>query len=131
MDIGFVESNFEQLFASLGLKMKKKKQKMNALMSPLIYHIILYDFNQVLAILPYCYHSKIYLLIIQLSTVIAEIFFGIFPNQLTPLKSARLILIKKNLCQDMKIKNENHQGEGKWKIVNCDGVQKLLFLDNI
>ena len=36
-----------------------------------------------------------------------------------------------DLCQDMKIKNENLQGEGKWKIVNWDGVQKLLFLDNI
>lgn len=35
------------------------------------------------------------------------------------------------LCQEMKIKNENLQGGGKWKIVNWDGVQKLLFLDNI
>ena len=36
-----------------------------------------------------------------------------------------------DLCQEMKIKNENHHGEGKWKIVNWGGVQKLLFFNNI
>ena len=36
-----------------------------------------------------------------------------------------------DLRHEMKSKNENLQGEGKWKIVNLNGVQKLIFVDNI
>ena len=35
-----------------------------------------------------------------------------------------------NLCKEMKIKNESLKGEGKWRIVNRLGVQKLVFLDH-
>ena len=34
------------------------------------------------------------------------------------------------LCKEMKIKNESLKGEGKWRIVNRLGVQKLVFLDH-
>ena len=34
-----------------------------------------------------------------------------------------------DLCKEMKSKNEKHTGDGRWKIVTRDGVQKLVFFD--